>query len=238
MRGNKGMMPVYVQSAYQFISHTDISDSELKQQLKSLYGVTSRRSSRLTLLSLLGALGIDMPARAGVYASSSFSSPENMHTIQMSVCQQKTPRPFNFINSINNALPFYIAQERQIEGPNLFIASDRIQWTQPILLALMDIQLGIVDHALVGWCHEHKPYTENDKTEGSHWLLLSKHRLNAIATISLRSGVINSQDVEPDYASYYYRSVQNMITQISQPKFESLDLNVGILNNYLQISVD
>jgi hypothetical protein len=208
------MTSIYLHAVGQFISHSAVDDRSLKEQLKTQYGVISRRSSRLTLLALLGAMSLQVPTRCGVYTASSFSSPQNMHTLLMDVCNDKTLRPFNFINSINNALPFYIAEALGLQGANIFVAGSRAQWRQPLILAWLDLCSGVSDNALVGWCHERKTLIESSMQEGSHWLLLSNNRHGAIASVTLEDGVVETPTpANPE--DYYFTEVEALIQTLT-----------------------
>lgn len=233
------MTTFYIHAYQQALFNHLPADTLLKNTLNSEYGVISRRASRLSLIALTGALGINttysegischegtpylnrIPKTTGLYMSSSFSSPSNIHTLMLDVLREKTLRPFNFINSINNAVSFYVAESLGLEGPNLFLASSHSQlsWSKLILMALADLETSIVDTALIGWCHEHKKQLESSEQEGSHWLLLSRHSHNARAKLTLRDDLDDTADLiktTPHPDQYYYQEIQTLIQTLTE----------------------
>lgn len=221
------MEVVYIEQQAQYLTTANIHDNELKNQLKQKFNLLSRRSSRLTLISLLGAMSIKINnPNCGVYLTSSFSSPSNMRQLEIDVLEHKTPRPFNFINSINNAVSFYVAQSLKINGPNLFIATESANWSHILLPAMLDLNLGVVEQALVGWCYESRREQDLNDQEGSHWVLLSKHYKHASAKMMLEQGSYQ-QNKARKADSYYYHAVNEMfefLNQYSITTWESLFL--------------
>ncbi|MCX8587605.1 MULTISPECIES: hypothetical protein [unclassified Gilliamella] len=232
------MQSVFLLSTSQFIAESHSEESKLKNLLKQQFNINSRRTSRLALLSLLGALSIEkINAHCGVYVTSIFSSPSNMYELEMDIFQRKTPRPFNFINSINNAISFYVADALKVNGPNIFISTDICNWSQILLPAITDLQEGVVDQALVGWCYESRRYDEYSK-EGSFWLLLTRHPdTSALASLTIANkpcqGDVSNQPIMT-HANYFYDSVLKTFDLNSQPNCDVISVDL-ILNKLLLI---
>lgn len=247
------MTTYYIHAYHQTLFNHLPTDAVLKNTLSSEYGVISRRASRLSLIALMGALGINttysedisylkgIPKTTGLYMSSSFSSPNNIHALMLDVRREKTVRPFNFINSINNAVSFYVAELLGLEGPNLFLASSQSQlsWSKVILLALADLHAGITDTALIGWCHEHKKNLEPSKQEGSHWLLLSTQPHNACATLTLRDDIDNTSDLiktTPHPDQYYYQEIETLIQTLTERPIHPFSIRTSLASKKLFIA--
>lgn len=226
------MKTFYLQAVSQFMCNSTVDNRTLKDQLKQKFSLTSRRTSRVTLLALLGGMPLKADLTSGVYVTSSFSSPSNMSELELQVFQHRTPKPFHFINSINNAVPFYIAQAQQLSGPTIFTASDRANWGQILLFAIADLQLGIIKQALIGWCHE-ASLPMADQREGSHWLLLSTHPENAIAKLTITDSV-NSYQVQKQ--DYFYQDIAHLIDELEHKTTQQFFINL-ILNKIIVINL-
>lgn len=227
------MEKLYLHQQTQYLTTANIDEKALKLELKQRFQILSRRTTRLTLLALLGALPMHkIQKNCGVYITSSFSSPRNMYDLQLDVFQHKTPRPFQFINSINNAVSFYIAQALNLKGPNLFIATQSDNWSQIFLPALIDLTQGKVQQALVGWCYESPPYIDSYHQEGSHWLLLSRQHEQAIAEISIHQGQYNASEIQKP--NYYYQNISEILDAIQQRSNKQWKINL-MFNKYLKL---
>lgn len=137
-----------VVAASRLICAGDPTDRVLKQRLES----PPRRTDRLTLLSLVaaGPLSAHLRPDCGLYAASVIPDAANMKTMLEAVCLAGTPpKPFQFVNSVSNAIGFYLARELGLEGPNLFIgANDRV-WDNLIRLASPDLAAGLSQALLI-----------------------------------------------------------------------------------------
>ncbi len=218
---------LYLQAACQFSSDAGITDTALKQRLQRAYRLDGRRMNRLTLLALLGVLPCPAPKRTGVYLASSFASPGKMTAMLHGLLDEHTPRPFDFVGNIHNAAPFYIAQALGLAGPTLFVAVGKRpdSWAQPLLLAMGDVWSGRCDHALVGWCHEHKTGQETCTEEGSHWLSLSTQASPlTLGTLSLVRLPEHAAQADADMCfaaaapnAYFFQAVRALVDSLQTP---------------------
>lgn len=124
------------------------ADRTLKQQLDS----APRRTDRLTLLCLVAArplvdhLGPD----CGLYVASAVPDAANMKSMLEAVCLRGVPpKPFQFVNSVSNAIGFYLARELGLAGPNLFIGTSDSVWDNLIRLANPDLEAGLSQALLI-----------------------------------------------------------------------------------------
>lgn len=223
------MTSIYLHDMNQFACSASYSEKELKARLKQEFDYSVRRASRLTLLALIGVLPFTPQPQCGVYIGSNFNSPSNMHQLHVDVFQHRTPRPFNFINSINNAVSFYVAQAFNITGPNIFIATPHYNWSQIFVPAIVDLQLGVIKQALVGWCHELHRHTSASKQEGSHWLLLSTQKENAIAELIIQDSDHTKEESNITSDDYFYAPVEQLIARIQQRQSDIT--NIKLLAN-------
>ena len=218
---------MYLQASQQFLTDARSGDTVLKQCLQREHRLDGRRMNRLTLLSLLGVLPCPAPKHTGVYLASSFASPSKMTAMLHGLLDEHTPRPFDFIGNIHNAAPFYIAQALGLAGPTLFVAVGRRpdSWVQPLLLAIGDLLSGQCDHALVGWCHEHKAGQEPCNEEGSHWLSLST-QASALALGTLTLVRLPEHTTQVDTSghfgaeasdAYFFQAVRTLVDSLQAP---------------------
>lgn len=134
------------------------SETMTHRQLKQAVDSAPRRTDRLTLLSLLAAspLATYLTPDCGLYVASAKPDAEIMKPMLESACVAASPpKPFHFVNSVSNAIGFYVARELGLAGPNLFIAANERVWENLIRLANLDLAAGL-SQALMIHCDNEK----------------------------------------------------------------------------------
>lgn len=181
---------------------TDVPD--LKPLLKATLGTSVRRIDRFIQLALIGAArcihsarSVDSeqstqpPTDTAIYIASGRGDMEITVEVQRDLfVNGHEPKPLNFINTVSNAASFYIAQSFGLCGRNQFIANRHWAFEVALQSALLDLQLGKINSALVGVVDvvvapiaEHRQRLQLGATtalaEGSHWLWLDNGTLPA-----------------------------------------------------------
>lgn len=124
------------------VSQLNCKEDVTSREIKKLLGNATRRTDKLTLLSLLAVKPLKhlLNSSCGLYIASVNPDEKNMQDLLEAVCIHNTPpKPFQFVNSVSNAVGFYLAKELGLEGPNLFIGSNEEVWKNLIMLANLDI---------------------------------------------------------------------------------------------------
>ncbi len=170
----------YLQAHHAY--HSDgVSDAELRSQLKAL-GVDGRRLSRLTLLSLLGALPLSGAASSSLYLASPASSPSKYRKLLDQLVLHNTPNLLDFTASLHNAAVFHVAQALSLQGASAFVPSTSANFFQILYLAVCELLDQPSHDALLGWGLEQG----EEAQDGSHWYRLSTQpSAHALARLQL-----------------------------------------------------
>jgi len=128
----------------------------LRQQVKVETGLAVRRMDAFTLIALLGVFrasgSSQLSNRSGLYSCADYFSSDLMQSMLIDVESNNPIKPLSFVASVGNAANYYLASAYAITGPNIFLGSDKQAITKSQLLAESDMQLGIIDTAvLVAW---------------------------------------------------------------------------------------
>lgn len=149
-------------AASQFTGCASITNKQLKTVLQQWLMRPPRRIDRFILHSLLAATALQQYVRAdcGLYVASTYPARTTMASLLNNVCaEQRQPKPFEFVNSVSNAAGFHIAQQLNLNGPNLFISANTQVWQQLSMLAACDMQAGSIKQALLVFCDESNGFT-------------------------------------------------------------------------------
>lgn len=160
----------------------------LDEALKPLCREQFRRVDRFIQLALLGsarcAAGRSITADCSLYLGSGLGPmSNNISTQEQLIRDRLTPKPFNFINTLGNSAGYYVAKNLALRGQNLFISRRGASLQALLEAALVDLETGGINQALVGVVEEVTlPLAEHRRrqglpedtpvAEGSHWLLL------------------------------------------------------------------
>jgi hypothetical protein len=180
---------------------SDVPD--LKPLLKATLGTSVRRIDRFIQAALIGAArcvqsaastnddAVLLPPETAVYLASGRGDMEITVEVQRDLfINAHPPKPLNFINTVSNAASFYIAQTFKLRGRNQFIANTHWAFEVALQAALLDLQLGKVQSALVGSVDVIVPPNSSHRrrlgldentalTEASHWIWLDNNSLMA-----------------------------------------------------------
>ncbi len=207
---------MYIYSCASF--HNDVNDEELlnlKDEVKISCGAHIRRIDRFIQLALIGShrciKGFSLADNTGLYVASSQGAKGNISRSLEQIYKEKQPlMPLNFINMVGNAASFYIAKILNIKGVNLFLTRNEFTFEEALELALLDINTGVSDIALVGTIDECITPLSHHRAqlriaadrllgEGSHWMLIGNKTSSLgkpIAEIASLGYFTNYQDVE------------------------------------------
>lgn len=176
---------------------------DLKSLLQQRCSRKPRRTNRLTDLSLLGALqcaaGLEPPGgeRTGLYlASCRGNVGDTVDLLQQVLEQGVEPMPLTFINVSNNMAGYYVAQQLGLSGRSLALSAGLASFDRALDLALLDLECGAVEQALVGAVEEatlpldglraaFAIAPEQGVAESSAWLLLSRKSTGALAEVRI-----------------------------------------------------
>ncbi len=161
---------------------------DLKALTQATTGKPFRRIGRFIQLALIGASRCAqsqaLPPDTGVYFASGRGDLELTLEIMTQLFRDgQTPKPLNFVNTVSNAACFYLAQHLGLHSRSNFVCNRYFAFESVLQLALLDLQLGVVESALVGSVdiatsplNEHRQRlhlpADTPMGEGSHWLWL------------------------------------------------------------------
>jgi hypothetical protein len=203
--------------------HNDVNDEELlnlKDEVKISCGAHIRRIDRFIQLALIGShrciKGFSLADNTGLYVASSQGAKGNISRSLEQIYKEKQPlMPLNFINMVGNAASFYIAKMFNTHGVNLFLTRNEFTFEEALELALLDINTGVSNMALVGTVDECITPLAHHRTqlriapdrqlgEGSHWMLIGNEASalgKPIAEIASLEYFTDYKDVEHWLAS-------------------------------------
>ncbi|MDG6894475.1 hypothetical protein [Volucribacter amazonae] len=160
----------YLRAKSAFITQQD-TEQTLRLKLKD-YGIDGRRLSVFSQLALLAALPLkqDISVETNIYLASPFNSPTKFNKMFVPLMEQNIPSPLDFMANLNNATTFQLSQLFQTKGNTLFLAVNQHNYLQPFQLAQLDLQMGQIRQALVGFTYESN---QVEKKQGAYWWLLT-----------------------------------------------------------------
>jgi hypothetical protein len=171
-----------------------------------------RRIDRYIELCVAGGLNCvaqqKLPAHTGVYLATRFgaitTSAKVMETI---IAEGDMPKPLHFVNTLGNTACFYLTRLLRTTGHTLVISQEQFSFEAALFHALLDLQQGNAEAALVGGidevalpiAHQAERLGVNASgvfNEGTHWLLLEKNKTSSNSEAWL-------QFVQPVYCSNF-----------------------------------
>lgn len=183
---------MHLRACGDFILPIDNAGSDLKDSVADAVGQPVRRISRFIQLGLIGAgrcaRGQTLPGDTAVYLASSRGDLELTTDILDLVFREgHAPKPLSFVNTVSNSAAFYIAKCLGLQSRSAFACSRYFAFEDALQLALIDMQLGNIDSALVGCVesavrarHDDRDDSELDgaplTAEASHWLWFTRER--------------------------------------------------------------
>jgi 3-oxoacyl-[acyl-carrier-protein] synthase I len=131
---------------------------ELRKKLKLKTGFDLRRMDSFTLIALDTVFDLidqqNSHKNIGLYGVANYFSVELLQSLILTVEQNQDIRPFDFISTVGNAANFHVAQKFNLTGPNLFLGAYQNGTEHAKLLAQTDLNLNLIDAALVINWHE------------------------------------------------------------------------------------
>lgn len=193
--------PVYVERQAEVTAVYTAQSENLqchKSEAKALARHKFRRVDRFTQMALVGAShcvgDLQLDANTGLYIASATGPLANTEQTSAALLDQgQLPRPVQFINTLSNAVNYFVARNFDFEAGSQWLSRGAASLHAALEQASMDLNGGGLEHALVGCVEECvlplAGYGERmgfgDRTmpaEGSHWWLLS----NAASTAARR----------------------------------------------------
>ena len=210
--------------------------AELREVCRSSY----RRIDRFIELALLGsgrcAKGRRLAPDCGLYLGSGLGPmADNIACQQQLIRDHELPMPFDFINTLGNSAGYYVAKDLELSGQNLFLSRRGASFQALLQVALVDLECGAVDQALLGVVEEAtEPFAEHRRrqglpvdapvAEGSHWLLLER---DALAGHWLEWEHVEDHEIAPPEHAVFHDSIAGAWVAERLAKGESCTLADG-----------
>ena len=192
--------PVRILASHSLLHSIDRDQQQLpslKQQVTDLSGGYIRRVDRFIELCLLGALNCvgrrQLPATTATYLASRCGAVQTPSQAMASIfVDHQLPKPLHFVNTLGNTAGFYLTRGLGISGQTLVLSKESLSFEAALFQAVLDLQTGVVETALVGGVDEVTlPVSAQARRldapgaqrllEGSHWLLLTADEETAAA---------------------------------------------------------
>ncbi len=128
---------------------------DLTPLVKETLGSAPRRMGRFIQLALIGAgralKGASPDTKTGVYLCSGRGDMGvTTEVMQHVYLEGMPPRPLSFINTVSNTACFFVAKQFGLSGRSSFICNHYLSFESALQLALLDMEMGLADSALVG----------------------------------------------------------------------------------------
>lgn len=185
---------INIEHSYSLLHKVNREQPELADTqsiIQHWHGQRIRRIDRYIQLCVAGGLACaenrNLPSDTGVYLATRCgavsTSAQVMHTIEAA---GELPKPLHFVNTLGNSAGFYLTQLLQLTGTALVLSKETLSFEAALQHAILDLNVGRSEYALVGAFDELALPLEKQLTrleanpnaqamfEGSHWLLLSK----------------------------------------------------------------
>lgn len=189
---------------YAFSNYKEISINVISDKKKLLKNRVNRADNfvNLTLIGVEQCLeNISLEKNTNLYISSENGNMNSTIKILDSIFRKnQLPMPFNFLNSVNASILFFVAKSFAIEGKAIFADTFESTLTQ----AYVDVQngktilLGHVSEAIADLELHRQKFKVNDVVEQSQWLVISskiegEKALAKISNLKIETTQLNSQ---------------------------------------------
>lgn len=149
---------MYIENSYSLLHKVRAEQPELADAqavIQQWHGRRIRRIDRYIQLCVAGGLactgGRRLPENTGVYLATRCgavsTSAQVMHTIE---AENELPKPLHFVNTLGNSAGFYLTQLLGLAGAAQVLSKEALSFEAALLHAMMDMNLGLSDCALVG----------------------------------------------------------------------------------------
>lgn len=179
---------IWICASGDYCERADADRPNLKDLVRQALGVPVRRIGRFIQLALIGSgrclAGVKAPAGTGVYIGSARGDLDITLDIVESLFRRGLPpMPLTFVNTVSNAPCFYVASHFGLAGRSNFVCSRYFAFESALEMAVLDMQAGYMDSALVGSVDVTTTPIEQHRqrlhvapgtpvAEASHWLWL------------------------------------------------------------------
>jgi len=187
---------------YSFSNHIEVVEEALSNKKEHLKKRVNRADNfvNLTLLGVEKCLKeISLKSNTNLYIASNDGNINSTIKILDAIFRKnRLPMPFNFLNSVNASILFFVAKNFGIEGKGIFV--DKFE--SALVQAYVDVKngktvlLGEVNEAIADLkLHKIKFHTEIIK-ENSSWLLLSPHNQEGKALAQISDFKLEKQETQ------------------------------------------
>jgi hypothetical protein len=151
-----------------------------------------RRIDRFIQLALIGSGRCTedrSPAPdSGLYVGSGFGTlADTINVHEQIIRDHAVPRPADFVNTLSNSAGYYVANNLQLDGPNIAVSRGDASFEAALAMACADLEYHTISEALVGSVDECSvPAAQQAQrmslaadtaiAEGSHWLTLARDK--------------------------------------------------------------
>jgi len=188
---------MYIHKKYSL--NNEIQDIKVyKTALKEITKLNLRRSSKLNILAILGALScVDkstLSDTTGIYICSEYGSIVSVKKVLEELSNDSIIMPFDFLNINTNNASFYVSQALESHGKNMVLTSDNLSFEKGLELALFDLEIDELQDVLIGKVDEslcsikdYNKYISNlqnlPSNDYSGWLYINETKENALCKI-------------------------------------------------------
>jgi len=205
---------------YAFSNHNELVLNELSNKKKLLKKRVNRADNfvNLTLLGVEQCLeNISLESDTNLYISSENGNMNSTIRILDSIFRKnQLPMPFNFLNSVNASILFFVAKNFGIEGKAIFTDTFESALTQ----AYVDVQngktvlLGNVSEAIADLDLHRKKFNVDEIVEQSQWVLVSskleeREALAEISNLKITTSSNSQEDTINDFFSFLESNEKN-----------------------------
>ncbi len=190
---------------YEFSNHTEIVTDALSNKREQLKNRVNRADNfvNLTLLGVEKCLkNTSLETNTNLYiASENGNMNSTIKILEAIFKQNRLPMPFNFLNSVNASILFFVAKSFNIEGKGIFVA----KFESALVQAYVDVSrgdtvlIGLVNEVLADLEQHKKKFLLDIVEEESRWLLLAneikdKNPIAKISNFKIIQNNINSKN--------------------------------------------
>ncbi len=212
---------MYIHKKYS-ISKDNQDIKVYKELLKGISKINLRRTSKLNILGVLGALTCvedkRLSQKVGIYVSSEYSSISSVKTVIEKVSQQDIIMPFDFLNINSNNLSFYISQALNATSKNMLLSSQDLGFEKALEMAFFDLEIDEIEDALIGSVDEtitniknYNSYISNVQNlipkDTSSWIYINKEEKDSLAKIEKIEYFEDIKELNKELENSIYKKV-------------------------------
>lgn len=119
------------------------TNKELRQELKSEFGISGRRLDNFTLTAMKALANLQTslkPERKySLFSAAQYFSLELLQSLLLDLSQDIALKPLDFVATVGNAANYYLAKEFKLHGSNLFLGCSEQKLAKTLLTAELDL---------------------------------------------------------------------------------------------------